>query len=236
MGKKILTLLLTIFFGWTGYYRFKRKETGLGFVYLFTIGIFYFGHFYDIGLCLYDNWFYDIEDEETFKYKALCHAFGYGLMVLIMLGAGPEALIFSIIPICYAVKYFTYSDTTYAKDMAKYELNLEKKKQKENAKVEKQLLVEAKKEEEKRQQEIANQRIAENKEKGIACCPKCGSISITYDHHTVVTNGKNRLGLGLATSMIDPVAGIIVGSSKKKDSVKTTEQIVCLNCGHKWKI
>lgn len=53
------------------------------------------------------------------------------------------------------------------------------------------------------------QRIASNKANGIACCPKCGSTSIS----------ANRRGWKITTG--------ILGSSK----IIAT----CLNCGHKWK-
>lgn len=60
----------------------------------------------------------------------------------------------------------------------------------------------------KQQQVKLQQTIADNKEKGIACCPKCGSTSIA-------TINK---GFGLLRGFI--------GSGKPVN--------VCQVCGHKW--
>ncbi len=62
---------------------------------------------------------------------------------------------------------------------------------------------------EQAEQEQRDKLIAENKSKGIACCPKCGSTSIQ-----AVTKG-----FGLFRGFI--------GSGKIEN--------YCLNCGHKWK-
>lgn len=43
-----MLLLLTILFGWAGYYRFKKKQIGLGLLYLFTFGLFCIGWMIDI--------------------------------------------------------------------------------------------------------------------------------------------------------------------------------------------
>lgn len=43
-----MTLLLTILFGWLGYYRFHKKQYGMGILYLITGGLFCIGWFYDI--------------------------------------------------------------------------------------------------------------------------------------------------------------------------------------------
>ena len=44
----IMVLLLTVFLGWAGYYRFYKKQFGLGLLYLFTGGLFGIGWFLDI--------------------------------------------------------------------------------------------------------------------------------------------------------------------------------------------
>lgn len=70
---------------------------------------------------------------------------------------------------------------------------------------------------------------------GKAFCPQCGCTDVQYVSDTAVTRGKNRTGAGLATaSLINPVAGIIVGSSHKKDNIQHAEYCVCLRCGYKW--
>ena len=43
-----MTVFLTLLFGWTGYYRFHKKQYGLGVLYLFTFGLFYIGWIVDI--------------------------------------------------------------------------------------------------------------------------------------------------------------------------------------------
>lgn len=48
-------LIITILFGWLGIHKFMNKETQLAQVYLLTFGLFGFGWFYDIYLCIYYN-------------------------------------------------------------------------------------------------------------------------------------------------------------------------------------
>ena len=43
-----MVLLMTILFGWLGYYRFHKKQFGLGLIYLFTGGLFFIGWIVDI--------------------------------------------------------------------------------------------------------------------------------------------------------------------------------------------
>ena len=43
-------LLLTVVFGWAGYYRFCKGEIFLGLLYLFTFGLFFVGWAVDV-LC-----------------------------------------------------------------------------------------------------------------------------------------------------------------------------------------
>ena len=44
----IFDLIITIAFGWTGYWRFKKEQTGLGILWLFTFGVFGIGWLVDI--------------------------------------------------------------------------------------------------------------------------------------------------------------------------------------------
>lgn len=41
-------IIIAVFTGWLGGYRFYKKQTKMGLIYLFTIGLFCFGWFYDI--------------------------------------------------------------------------------------------------------------------------------------------------------------------------------------------
>lgn len=67
--------------------------------------------------------------------------------------------------------------------------------------------------------------IKENKSKGIACCPKCGSTSIT------TTDKKLSITRGI-------VGGAILGPIGAGVGALTSKKIycVCLTCGHRWKI
>lgn len=67
------------------------------------------------------------------------------------------------------------------------------------------------------------QRIKENKKNGIACCPKCGSTSIS------TTNKKLSVKRGLVGLTINPLAGAVGAVTSKKI------YNVCMNCGHRWK-
>nr|WP_325298434.1 hypothetical protein [uncultured Dysosmobacter sp.] len=71
----------------------------------------------------------------------------------------------------------------------------------------------------------AKQRIAENKSAGVACCPKCGSTSLSANKKGF-SAGKAAAGMFLSSSLAGAVAGGI-GSNKV--------EITCLNCGHKFK-
>ena len=48
-------VIMTLLFGWTGYYRFHKKQYGLGVLYLFTFGLFGLGWLVDIFAALKDN-------------------------------------------------------------------------------------------------------------------------------------------------------------------------------------
>lgn len=67
------------------------------------------------------------------------------------------------------------------------------------------------------------QRIKENKKNGIACCPKCGSTSLTAN--------KKGFGVGKAvigTAVAGPI-GLVAGNKGEKKV-----RITCLNCGNQW--
>lgn len=70
----------------------------------------------------------------------------------------------------------------------------------------------------------AKQRIAENKSAGVACCPKCGSTSLSANRKGFGA-GKAAAGMFLTGSLAGAVAGGI-GANKV--------EITCLNCGHKF--
>ena len=69
------------------------------------------------------------------------------------------------------------------------------------------------------------QRIAENAAAGIACCPKCGSTSLTVSKKGFSV-GKAAAGMLVFSH---PAGGIVggIGANKLK--------ITCLNCGHTFK-
>lgn len=68
------------------------------------------------------------------------------------------------------------------------------------------------------------QRIKENKKSGIACCPKCGSTSISANKKGFGI-GKAVIGAGLIGNPIGLVGGNL-GAKKVR--------VTCLNCGHQW--
>lgn len=72
--------------------------------------------------------------------------------------------------------------------------------------------------------DAAKQRIAENRASGVACCPKCGSTSISAN--------KKGFSLGKAAAgafVAGPVG--LVGGTLGANKV----MITCLNCGYKYK-
>lgn len=75
----------------------------------------------------------------------------------------------------------------------------------------------------------------EKEAKGKAFCPNCGCTDVQYISDTATIRGKQRTGIGLASAMMgDPVTGIIIGNSHKKDKIHHDEYCVCLKCGAKW--
>lgn len=70
----------------------------------------------------------------------------------------------------------------------------------------------------------ARRRVVENKAAGIACCPKCGSTSLTAN--------KKGFGIGKAVigaSVAGPI-GLVAGNIGRQ---KVT--VTCLNCGYQFK-
>lgn len=69
----------------------------------------------------------------------------------------------------------------------------------------------------------AKQRIAENKANGVACCPKCGSTSLT----------ANKKGFGVGKAVVGAALtggiGLVAGNIGAKKV-----RITCLNCGHQF--
>ena len=69
-----------------------------------------------------------------------------------------------------------------------------------------------------------HQRIKRNKKNAVACCPKCGSTSLSAN--------KKGFGIGKAvvgSAIIGPI-GLVAGNKGAKKV-----RITCLNCGHQWK-
>lgn len=71
----------------------------------------------------------------------------------------------------------------------------------------------------------AKQRIKENKAAGVACCPKCGSTSLSANKKGF-SAGKAAAGMFLTGGLAGAVAGGI-GANKV--------EVTCLNCGHKFR-
>ena len=68
-------------------------------------------------------------------------------------------------------------------------------------------------------------RIAENKANGIACCPKCGSASLS----------ANKKGFGVGKAVVGAYVAGPVGLVAGNIGAKKV-WVTCLNCGHRWKI
>lgn len=62
---KEINFYLTLFFGWSGYYRFYKDQIVLGFVYLLTFGLFGLGWIYDIFASCEEIPFFKVEDAVT---------------------------------------------------------------------------------------------------------------------------------------------------------------------------
>jgi DNA-directed RNA polymerase subunit M/transcription elongation factor TFIIS len=69
------------------------------------------------------------------------------------------------------------------------------------------------------------EKVKENKSNGIACCPKCGSASISY------STKKLSIGRALLGGATLGATGAIIGGLSSKQGI-----VKCLNCGYSWKI
>lgn len=69
------------------------------------------------------------------------------------------------------------------------------------------------------------EKVKENKSNGIACCPKCGSTSISY------STKKLSIGRALLGGATLGATGAIIGGLSSKQGI-----VKCLNCGYSWKI
>lgn len=75
------------------------------------------------------------------------------------------------------------------------------------------------------------ERIKENKQNGVACCPKCGSTSLSANKKGF---GIGKAVLGASASMLVPGVGIIGAAAGNIGAKKVW--VTCLNCGHRWKL
>lgn len=70
-----------------------------------------------------------------------------------------------------------------------------------------------------------SERIKENKQNGVACCPKCGSRSLS----------ANKKGFGIGKAVVGAALtggiGLVAGNIGAKKV-----WVTCLNCGHRWKL
>ena len=71
----------------------------------------------------------------------------------------------------------------------------------------------------------AEDRKKANKAQAVACCPKCGSTSIQPD------NGKFHLGRAIVGETLLGSGGAVMGLTHGKKV-----PMICLNCGHRWKL
>lgn len=77
----------------------------------------------------------------------------------------------------------------------------------------------------RQQEQLAiRQRIAENRAQGVACCPRCGSTSITAN-----TKGYG-IGKGVIGAAVVGPLGLVAGNIGRHKVLVT-----CLNCGHRFK-
>lgn len=75
----------------------------------------------------------------------------------------------------------------------------------------------------KRGKAAARERIAENKANGIACCPKCGSTSLS----------ANKKGFGIGKAVLGAALTGGIGLAAGNIGAKKV-RITCLNCGHQF--
>ena len=69
------------------------------------------------------------------------------------------------------------------------------------------------------------ERITDNKQNGVACCPNCGSTSLS----------ANKKGFGIGKAVVGAALtggiGLVAGNIGAKKV-----WVTCLNCGHRWKM
>lgn len=73
--------------------------------------------------------------------------------------------------------------------------------------------------------EIIKNRIKDNKANGIACCPKCGSTSIS----------ANKKGFGVGKAVVGGYLAGPIGLMAGNIHAKKV-RVTCLNCGHQWMV
>ena len=74
-------------------------------------------------------------------------------------------------------------------------------------------------------EQLAKQRIAENNANGVACCPKCGSTSLS----------ANKKGFGIGKAVVG--AALTGGIGLAAGNIGTKKVwVTCLSCGHRWKM
>lgn len=76
----------------------------------------------------------------------------------------------------------------------------------------------------KTKQQIAKERIAANRKEGIACCPKCGSTSLS----------ANKKGYGIGKGVVSAAAFGAIGLAAGNINANKVK-ITCLNCGYQFK-
>lgn len=69
------------------------------------------------------------------------------------------------------------------------------------------------------------ERIKENKQNGVACCPKCGSTSLS----------ANKKGFGIGKAVVGAALTCGIGLVAGNIGAKKV-WVTCLNCGNKWKM
>ncbi len=77
-----------------------------------------------------------------------------------------------------------------------------------------------------------HQRIKENKRNAVACCPKCGSTSLSANKKGFGI-GKGVIGAAITAPLAAPLApfGLVAGNIGARKV-----WVTCLNCGKRWKL
>ncbi|MDQ0149366.1 PH domain-containing protein [Eubacterium multiforme] len=133
----------------------------------------------------------------------------------------------------YGEAKLVWADISKEYELAKLEKEnklKEEKKEKERqeyekAKIEYEEKIKAKAEEKRNEKQYQKDRLKQLKRDHIPYCPKCHSTAITYQGKKI-SIGKAIVG----GALLGPGGTVLGGLSGKKGKV------VCLNCGHKWKL